>query len=125
MQFAEIINDDKYKRLNIILDPINLPYDGFVFLYPSWSLSYYYIVGLLDVLNELQYSKAIYILDIDKNAYKLFSEKYNFISHGYGELFYLKDEVILGTLIIKKIELDLMYEKYKLIDDFVKGSLLK
>ena len=125
MQFAEIIGDSNYKDLNIIFDGDILPSNGFVFLYPSWSITYYYIVGLLNSLASIKYDGLVYIYDIDENGYKLFSKKYNFISNGYGELFYIDNGLMKNSLIIKKIEVDLMPEKYQLIDEFVKASLYR
>lgn len=123
MQFAEIIVDSKYRDLNIIFEIDVLPSKGFVFLYPSWSITYYYIIGLLNSLAKIKYDGLIYIYDIDGNGYKLFSKKYDFISNGYGELFYIDNGLMKNSLIIKKIEVDLMSENSQLIDKFVKESL--
>ena len=125
MQFAEIIVDSKYRDLNLIFEIDVLPSKGFVFLYPSWSITYYYIIGLLNSLASIEYEGLIYIYNIDNSGYKLFSKKYDVISNGYGELFYINTGLIKNSLLIKKIEVDLMSEKYQLIDEFVKESLFR
>ncbi|KAA2243177.1 hypothetical protein F0L74_11725 [Chitinophaga agrisoli] len=74
---------------NIIYEPSTIPANGVIFLLANWSgpaiAHFQYIKFLLAPYPNL----PLYVYDIDKENFLRFMEKYNILSHGNGEVFWL------------------------------------
>lgn len=77
---GEIIYNDKLNRFSDIT--------GVVFLSCSWSDSILYLKYLVSIMEDFP-EIDLYVIDIDKIAYRIFSKEFSFKSHGYGETFWL------------------------------------
>ncbi len=94
--FHEILTSSGFRNYQINSEA--LPTDGLVFCYPSWSSSYIILATVLKCLEQYTPTPILYIYDIDTTAYKLLAHHYGFISHGKGELLFLKDGMIIAAI---------------------------
>lgn len=88
------IAKEKAIRNKIYYNPLNNVNSGIIFLYSSWSPTLGRFKILLNSLKEYS-GLPVYVFDIDDNAFDHWSKKNSIISHGYGEVFWVKDDDII------------------------------
>lgn len=92
----EILTQSGFR--NYVVDSEEVPENGLVFCYPLWSSSCMILKSFSKHLEERDPGSPLYTYDIDTTAYQLFAQRYNFISHGRGELVYLRDGSIVAAI---------------------------
>lgn len=97
MTLNKILSESTYA--NVLTSHSFIPENGIVFLYPCWSSDYSNLITLLKYLEKTQLSVQLIIYDIDKPEFLEFSKKYKIISHGKGEMYYIRNGIILYKLI--------------------------
>ena len=83
----------------IFWDPDVLPQNGIVFILARWSG--YSLSSLNFLIKQLENfpTTNLYVLDIDNQMARSFQNKYQVLSHGYGETFWLQENEILFTIL--------------------------
>ncbi len=104
----------------IVFDVIEIPTNGIVFIYSSWSPTKHHLDHLILVLNTYFSHSTInlYIIDIDSNICENFSTHYNIRSHGYGETFWLLNEKVIKQITNHEKEKGYIYDYTKYMLSF-------
>jgi len=87
MLLKEILNSEKYKKINAEINFNGTLNNGIVFIYPSWSGDQRFLNILLDLYKKENSTLPIYIYDIDDESGRKFEIEFNVLNHGKGEVY--------------------------------------
>lgn len=111
MKLQQIIESGDY---NIVVNDAADIFNGIVFLYPAWSIDQRYLLILLNKLKKMNSSTVVFILDLEDESSHRFQVRFGLQSHGNGEIYYIKNGVLLH-----KIEMHDDQKPEVLIDEFL------
>lgn len=85
---------------NIFINDFNLNIKslekGVIFLYCSWGPTSHILRYFVSQLNQ---KVPLYIFDIDEEKFVEFKKENKIITHGFGETFWVKNGVIIGSIL--------------------------